>query len=943
MSFNHLINPVYSSSASKAQENLNQKDKNRNEKFYAFYPESLVTCHKELYPQVNKAQDISLWPEFSLKKIKLFEGETLTDLLLANAIVLAQEFIKLSPNTDLKTKVFSYYNELASKRISLASPFFNNLRRTGERNLSSCFIMEVGDSLESIMKHLTYCARISKAGGGCVQAHTEYLTPNGWKRISEYSEGDLVGQYRHETKTIEFVKPEAYIKAPCAEFYHLKSKYGIDQELSEEHRVLYKSESHSKKLKSISAKDLVEKHNNNARGFKGKFLFSAQGVSSKGLDYSTEQLQLIVAMQADGHIQNKNTGYSIFTFKKPRKIARIKQILNKLNRPFTETAYCDGETRIAFYYPELIKDFPQEFYSLNSAQLALIAEEVKYWDGCPVKGDSSWSGTVRSNADFVQFAMSVSGYKASIKTDNRKDRQKCYRVHGTYRNEGQLAKDSRTNNAQEIRTVASVDGFKYCFTVETGALILRNNDSVFITGNSGVYMGLLRGKGASIGSNKNASSSVMAWIRLFDQVCVSVNQLGQRPGAITVALPIWHIDIEEFLDCQTENGDLRAKAYNIQPQVCVDNEFMHAVIDNQSYALYCPKDLWDANINPSKDTNWHVRAEKLGLIKKEINARKLWAVIQERQLTVGRPYIFFTNNAQINSPFKNYGNINSANLCCESFSYFEVDSYIHCCNLISINLAEHDSLKSIEDSTKIATEMADLSLNLSSINILEAQKHIKDFRTIGIGMMGLADWLAKNESYYSDLNLIESTQKAISLAAYRRSVELAKEWGSCLAPNLESALWNKLDLEPESGPWKTIRAEYGIRNAMFLATAPNTSTSLVMGATASFLPPYSLDFIDESEDYSLQVITKYKPELYLTNQEINQQFITDCTAVMQKWTDAGISMEYLLPKGASWSTNKAFSDNKIEAWKQGVKAVYYVRSTTPDGSSGTSGCSSCAN
>jgi ribonucleoside-diphosphate reductase alpha chain len=625
MSLNHLINPAYITSANKAKSNLIELDYVRNtKKFYKFYADSLELLHREFYTQVKKAQDISLWPEFSLKKIKLFDGETLTDLLLANAIVLAQEFIKLSPNTDLKTKVFSYYNELASKRISLASPFFNNLRRAGERNLSSCFIMEVNDSLESIMKHLTYCARISKAGGG-----------------------------------------------------------------------------------------------------------------------------------------------------------------------------------------------------------------------------------------------------------------------------------------------------------------------------AGVYMGLLRGKGANIGSNKNASSSVMAWIRLFDQVCVSVNQLGHRPGAITVALPIWHIDIEEFLDCQTENGDLRAKAYNIQPQVCIDDKFMHAVIDNQSYALYCPKDLCDANINPSKDTNWHVRAEKIGLIKKEINARKLWAVIQERQLTLGRPYIFFTDNAQINTPFKNYGNINCSNLCVESFSYFEVDNYIHCCNLISINLAEHDSLKSIEDSTKIATEMADLSLNLSSINIPEAQKHIKDFRTIGIGMMGLADWLAKNESYYSDLALIEKTQKTITLAAYRRSIELAYKWGSCAAElSLVSQLWDTLDKEPDSEFWKQMRSMHGIRNAMFLATAPNTSTSLVMGATASFLPPYSLNFIDESEDHSLQVITKYKPELYLTNQEINQRFITDCTAVMQKWTDAGISMEYILPKGASWSSNKSFSDNKIAAWKEKIKAVYYVRSTTAEV---IPSCNMCAN
>lgn len=279
---------------------------------------------------------------------------------------------------------------------------------------------------------------------------------------------------------------------------------------------------------------------------------------------------------------------------------------------------------------------------------------------------------------------------------------------------------------------------------------------------------------------------------------------------------------------------------------------------------------------------------------------------------------------------------------CESYSYFEVDKYIHCCNLISINLGEHESLDSISASTTIATEMVDLSLNLSTIDIPEAQKHVKDFRTVGIGMMGLADWLAKNQSYYSDLDLIEKTQKVITLSAYRRSIELAQMWGSCEEyKHLNSELWEKLDQEPDSKHWVEMRNKTGIRNAMLLATAPNTSTSLVMGATASFLPPYETDFIDESET-ALRVVTKYAPQLYLTNQQIPQEFITDATAVMQRWVDAGISMEYLLPEGASWSTNKAFSQNKISAWKQGVKAVYYTR-TTEVGDVG--GCSSgaCSN
>lgn len=611
------INPKYKTQCEEGQVFLLKQEANRDTKFYSQYNQDIAELHKQLWGQVLKASEFN-WPLFSLKKVKLFSGETLTDLLLANAIALALEYKatehengRETSEAEFKDKALRYYDALVQKKVSLASPFFNNLRKEGNKNLSSCFIYEPEDSLKSIMKHVTYAAEISKAGGG-----------------------------------------------------------------------------------------------------------------------------------------------------------------------------------------------------------------------------------------------------------------------------------------------------------------------------SGVFLGKIRGKGASIAGNKNAASGVMPFVRLFDQVCVSVNQLGQRAGAITVALPIWHIDIEEFLDCQTENGDLRAKAYNIQPQVCIDNEFMHAVIANKEYGLYCPKSLSDAGANPESGSDWRNYVTPI----KWVNARKIWGIIQERQHTVGRPYIFFTDNAQINSPFKkHYGDIRACNLCTESFSYFEAERYIHCCNLISINLAEHSSLEEVTESTTLATEMADLSLNISVLDIPEAQKHIRDFRTIGIGLMGLADWLAYNGSYYSDLDLIEATQKTVSQAAYNASVRLASKWGLSEAPVLDNTFWKKLGGPSGARP----------RNTMLLATAPNTSTSLVMGATASFLPPYKTEFVDESED-SVRVVTKYVPERYLINQHIPQEFITDCAARMQKWTDAGISFELLLPKGAPWSTNKRFSDNKISAWKQGVKAVYYVR-TTDALSEGGCGSGACSN
>jgi ribonucleoside-diphosphate reductase alpha chain len=205
--------------------------------------------------------------------------------------------------------------------------------------------------------------------------------------------------------------------------------------------------------------------------------------------------------------------------------------------------------------------------------------------------------------------------------------------------------------------------------------------------------------------------------------------------------------------------------------------------------------------------------------------------------------------------------------------------------------------------------------------------------------MGLADWLAFNKAFYSDTLFIEETAKTVALACYKTSVELAAEFGACEAyDTLHSDFWERMDLLlPETAK---LRAETGIRNSMMTCTAPNTSTSLTMGSTASFLPPYQKQFFDESEDHTLDVVVKYEPDLYLTSFQMNQSFILNAAQSIQDWTDSGISMEFLFPKGASWSDNKAVSDLKIQSWRLGAKAIYYVRTAEPDEESI---CQMCAN
>jgi len=315
---------------------------------------------------------------------------------------------------------------------------------------------------------------------GCVDAATEYLSPSGWVPISQY-DGGLVGQYDQGVMT--WVPPIAYIKLPCSEFFHVKSDYGINQALSAEHRVAYISPSSMnkpdwrKRFLFITAEEMVKRHNESAIGFQGRFV-STFSTASPGLMLTDAQLRLMVAVIADGSITNKNTGRVSIAVKKQRKIDRIKMLLLHCGIESTESTYANGVTSIRFVPPMKLDDkrFGPQFWLASEAQLKVIAEEAMLWDG---DQKNSFFSAKKCDADLVQFALAATGTRASL--INERD--------GTYRVIASREKFFGTitsKTPQPIETIESPDGFKYCFTVPSGMLVLRRGGRIFVTGNCGI-------------------------------------------------------------------------------------------------------------------------------------------------------------------------------------------------------------------------------------------------------------------------------------------------------------------------------------------------------------------------------------------------------------------------------------------------------------------------
>jgi len=329
---------------------------------------------------------------------------------------------------------------------------------------------------------------IMGGGSGCVDKDTEFFNGTQWKKISEWNEHDLVLQY-NEDGSANLVKPKRYIKTDCEEFNSVESKYGIDMMFCDYHNHVYVSEKNHNKPLKISTKELLERHDRTRCGFRGRFLttFDYEG---KGIDLSDNEIRLMVAVIADGYFRY-GTKLVRVNIKKERKKERLIQLLHNCSIQYRRTERADGFSEFYFYAPLQHKEFKFDYwFNSNREQLKVITDECLLWDGdCK----NTFFTTSKESADFIQFAFSATGKRSTISIDDRRgDEYKTY--NKTYIRKsisyevnvcGNNTVSFRDNNKKTINRVKSQDGKKYCFEVESGMLVLRRNNKIFCTGNSG--------------------------------------------------------------------------------------------------------------------------------------------------------------------------------------------------------------------------------------------------------------------------------------------------------------------------------------------------------------------------------------------------------------------------------------------------------------------------
>ncbi len=505
-------------------------------------------------------------------------------------------------------------------------------------------------------------------------------------------------------------------------------------------------------------------------------------------------------------------------------------------------------------------------------------------------------------------------------------------------------------------------------------------------GGVGVYWGNIRARGGAIRGVYGASGGVNPWIKIVNDTATAVNQLGSRLGAISVTLDVWHADIYDFLDLQTETGDIRSKAFDVFPAVSMPDIFMCRVQNDEQWTLFDPheiKEKYGKNLQDHFGDKFDKFYEELEKdknlqIKQVVSAKNLFKKFMKVAVETGMPYVFWRDTINAVNPNKHAGNIYSSQLCTEICQNTSPTKFIEeeiedgkiviryepgdfvVCNLASINVAKVYEEKVIADVIPTVMRVLDNVITLNYYPIKEAERTAMRYRSVGLGYLGLAEYLATRKIAYETPKAREEVNKLFekyTYHTYRASADLAIERG-------HYKLWKGSEYSKgillgrrqnwyvqntnRGDDWKKLFADMkktGVRFAYHTAPAPNTSTAGLVGTTAALLPIYKRYFVETNLSApTVRVAPKLDKENYWYYKEyvsMDMNDVIDMMAEIYQWIDQSVSFEWMIDPART--SPKKLYEYYMNAWEQKIKTVYYVRSLSGETQQKTENvCISCS-
>jgi ribonucleoside-diphosphate reductase alpha chain len=510
--------------------------------------------------------------------------------------------------------------------------------------------------------------------------------------------------------------------------------------------------------------------------------------------------------------------------------------------------------------------------------------------------------------------------------------------------------------------------FSSCVLIETGDSL----DSINATSSAivkyvsqragiGVNAGRIRALGSEIRGGEAYHTGCIPFYKHFQTAVKSCSQGGVRGGAATLFYPVWHYEVESLLVLKNNRGVEENRVRHLDYGVQFNKLMYTRMIKNQNITLFSPSDvpgLYDAFFeDQEKFEALYVQYENDESIrKKSIKAVELFSLFMQERASTGRIYVQNVDHCNTHSPFNpKYAPVRQSNLCLEIAlptkpldHVNDENGEIALCTLSAFNLGKIESLDDLEELADLAVRALDSLLDYQDYPVPAAYTATMGRRTLGIGVINFAYYLAKNGAKYSDHsanNLIHRTFEAIQYYLMKASNELAKERGACpkfnettYAQGIMPIDTYKKDVdticdEPLHLDWDALResiVKHGLRNSTLSALMPSETSSQISNATNGIEPPRGHISIKSSKDGVLkQVVPEYErlKDQYELLWDIpsNDGYLQLC-AIMQKFVDQTISAN------TSYDPSK-YEGNKVPmklllkdlltTYKLGIKTLYY--------------------
>jgi ribonucleoside-diphosphate reductase alpha chain len=441
----------------------------------------------------------------------------------------------------------------------------------------------------------------------------------------------------------------------------------------------------------------------------------------------------------------------------------------------------------------------------------------------------------------------------------------------------------------------------------------------------GIGAGRIRALGSPVRNGDTSHTGVIPFYKMFQSAVRSCSQGGVRNGAATLYYPLWHFEVEDLLVLKNNKGTEDTRVRHMDYGVQFNKVMYERLLAGSNITLFSPNDvpdLYDAFYSDT-DTfrNLYEKYERNSKIrKKSIAAIDLFSAFMTERKDTGRVYLMNVDNANSHSAFlEEIAPIKQSNLCCEITlptkpltHIFDEAGEISLCTLSAINWGNIKDPKDFERPCKLAVRALDELLDYQDYPVPAAKISTMNRRPLGVGIINLAYWLAKNDFKYSDdssLPKLDEYMEAMSYYLIKASVELAMEKGACpksnetkYAQGIMPIDTRKQDIDEvvaytERMDWDSLRAAakaYGIRNSTLMALMPAETSAQIANATNGIEPPRSYISIKQSKHGVLkQVVPEFKKlkskyEL-LWDQPNPEGYIKIC-AVMQKYIDQAISV-----------------------------------------------------